>query len=211
VLWAELRHCDAAWQTCNPQWLSAKTCVGRGLELGFESPNLHAPSKDDIKVTHNGDGPCCTDVYLISSSGVHILLRPHQTESTHPHSTEALNAGTSPTPDFYSKRNSEPVRHSTLLYTRHAPAPALPSTIPVAHEPHHARATRNTATIPANHIFYKTSHRKKQNFTETRLSYNTARNIHHRALRGHKPRIPLQIVTCHLQIDCKNEISLPII
>jgi hypothetical protein len=41
---------------------------------------------------------------LTYSSGVHILLRPHQTESTHPQSTEALNTGTSPIPDFsYSK------------------------------------------------------------------------------------------------------------
>jgi hypothetical protein len=67
------------------------------------------------------------------------------------------------------------------------------------HMNHTTQVTRNTATTPANHIFYKTSHRKKQDFTETRLSYNTARNIHHRALRGHKPRITLQIVTCHLQ------------
>jgi hypothetical protein len=38
--------------------------------------------------------------------------------STHPQSSEALNAGTSPTPDFsYSNRSSEPARHTIVFFS----------------------------------------------------------------------------------------------
>jgi hypothetical protein len=38
--------------------------------------------------------------------------------STHPQSTEALNAGTSTTPDFtYSNRSSEPARHTIVFFS----------------------------------------------------------------------------------------------
>jgi hypothetical protein len=95
-------------------------------------------------------------------------------------------------------------------FAKHTPLPCQAQYRP--HMNHTTQeVTRSTATTPANHIFYKTSHRKKQDFTETRLSYNTARNIHHRALRGPQIQNHPPFSDMALTIDCNNEISLSII
>jgi hypothetical protein len=93
-------------------------------------------------------------------------------------------------------------------------APALSSTISATHEPNHARLTK-ILQQPQQTIVSTNLPRKKQDFSETRLSCNTARTEDHTASlpRTSKPkfRITFQIITCLSQINCNNEISLNII
>jgi hypothetical protein len=70
--------------------------------------------------------------------------------SPHPHTTEVLNTGASPTPDFsHSILSSKPVQHSTLEHTRYAHTPALSSVRIIPRGPHHSRETKNTLTTLA--------------------------------------------------------------
>jgi hypothetical protein len=151
--------------------------------------------------------------YLLPNScGVHILLRPHQTESTHPHSTGALNAGASPTPDFsYSKRSSEPARHSTHVHTFHANAPC-----PDKHNIGHTWTTPRKSRQEYGNNPSKPYFLQNLPSQETRL-HRTSPKLQHRT-KHTSPRTSRPQTQNHppdsnmsLTVDCNNEISLLII
>jgi hypothetical protein len=147
---------------------------------------------------------------LTYSNGVHILLRPHQTESTHPHSTEALDAGTSPTPDFsYSKPANQPDTPRFYTPATHTPLPCQAQYRP--HMNHTMLESPGIPQQPQQNIFSTKPPiaRNKTHWNSPKLQHRTK----HPSPRTSRPQTHNHPPDSNmsLTIDCNNEISLPII